>query len=37
MAIYLSDAEEYTIYRNASRKERVELKREPVYVWTNPV
>jgi hypothetical protein len=37
MEIYLSDAAEYTIYRDASRKERVELRREPVYVWTNPV
>ncbi len=37
MEIYLSDAAEYTIYRDASRKERVELRREPVYIWTNPV
>jgi hypothetical protein len=37
MEIYLSDAAEYTIYRDASRKDRVELRREPVYVWTNPV
>ena len=37
MEIYLSEAAEYTIYRDASRKERVELRREPVYVWTNPV
>ena len=37
MAIYVNDAAEYTIYRDASRKERVELRREPVYVWTNPV
>ncbi len=32
-----SDAAGYTIYRDASRKEKVELQREPVYVWTNPV
>jgi hypothetical protein len=37
LEIYTSDAAGYTIYRDASRKERVELKREPVYVWTNPV
>ena len=37
MEIYVGDAAEYTIYRDASRKERVELRREPVYVWTNPV
>ncbi len=35
--IYVSDAAEYTIYRDASRKQRVELRREPVYLWTNPV
>ena len=36
-ALYLSEAEGYTIYRDASRKEKVELRREPVYVWTNIV
>ena len=33
----MTEAAGYTIYRDASRKERVELRREPVYVWTNPV
>jgi hypothetical protein len=37
LKIYASEAAEYTIYRDASRKDRVELVREPVYVWTNPV
>jgi hypothetical protein len=37
LEIYINEAAGYTIYRDASRKERVELKREPVYVWTNPV
>jgi hypothetical protein len=37
MEIYSNDAAGYTIHRDASRKERVELQREPVYVWTNPV
>jgi hypothetical protein len=37
LEIYTKDAAEYTIYRDASRKERVELQREPVYIWTNPV
>jgi hypothetical protein len=37
LKIYTGEAAEYTIYRDASRKERVELQREPVYVWTNPV
>ena len=36
MEIYSKDAAGYTIYRDASRKERVELQREPVFVWTNP-
>ena len=37
LEIYTKDAAGYTIYRDASRKEKVELRREPVYVWTNPV
>ncbi len=37
LEIYTNDAAGYTIYRDASRKERVELRREPVYVWTNPI
>jgi hypothetical protein len=37
LEIYLGEAAEYTIYRDATRKERVKLRREPVYVWTNPV
>jgi hypothetical protein len=35
MEIYSNDAAAYTIYRDASRKERVELQREPVFNWTN--
>jgi hypothetical protein len=37
LEIYAKEAAGYTIYRDASRKEKVELRREPVYVWTNPV
>jgi hypothetical protein len=37
LEIYTGEAEGYTIYRDASRKDRAELRREPVYVWTNPV
>jgi hypothetical protein len=37
LEIYVKEAAGYTIYHDASRKERVELQREPVYVWTNPV
>ena len=35
LEMYTNDAAEYTIYRDASRKERVELQREPVFNWTN--
>jgi len=35
LEIYINEAAGYTIYHDASRKERVELQREPVYVWTN--
>jgi hypothetical protein len=35
--LHLDDAASYTIDRVADRKERAELVREPVYVWTNPV
>jgi hypothetical protein len=37
LEIYATEAAGYTIYRDASRKDRVELRPEPVYVWTNPV
>jgi hypothetical protein len=36
LAIYASDAAEYTIYRDSSRKERVELRRKPVLVCADP-
>jgi hypothetical protein len=35
--IYATEAAGYTIYRDASGKDRVGLRPEPVYVWTNPV
>jgi hypothetical protein len=35
MEIHSKDAAAYTIYRDASRKEMVELQREPVFNWTN--
>lgn len=34
--LYRNEARGYTIYRDASRREKVELKPDPVYVWTNP-
>ena len=37
LATYTSDAAEYTIYRDASRKDRVEFRREPVLVCSDPV
>jgi hypothetical protein len=37
LEIYTSAAAGYTIYRDASRNEKLELRREPVYVWTNPL
>ncbi len=37
LAIYTRDAVGYTIYRDSHRQEKVELQREPVYFWTNPV
>jgi hypothetical protein len=33
--IYHHDAAEYTIYRDSAKKEKLELRDEPVYVWTN--
>lgn len=35
--LHLGDALEYTMYRDASQKEKLEFRKEPVYVWTNPV
>ena len=36
LAIYTNDAAEFTIYRDASRKDRVELRREPVLICSDP-
>jgi hypothetical protein len=36
VAIYTRDIEGYTIFRDPSRKDRLELRPKPVYVWTNP-
>jgi hypothetical protein len=35
--LHQSDALEYTIYRDRSQTEKLEFRKEPVYVWTNPV
>ena len=37
LQIDTTNAAEYTIHHDASRREKVELRREPVYVWTNPI
>lgn len=35
--LHLDDALEFTIYRDADRHEPLELRKQPIYVWTNPV
>jgi len=36
-ALYLADAVEYKIYRDVHKEEMLELRRQPIYAWTNPV
>jgi hypothetical protein len=35
--LHLDDALEYTIYRDADRHEPLEIRKQPIYEWTNPV
>jgi hypothetical protein len=35
--LHLDDALEFTIYRDADRHESLELRKQPIYEWTNPV
>jgi len=35
-ALYLTDAAEYKIYRDVQKTEALQLRRQPVYAWTNP-
>jgi hypothetical protein len=35
--VYGAEVSGYTIYRDAASKEKLELRREPVYVWNNRV
>jgi hypothetical protein len=35
--LYRGEAEGYIIHRDRDRKEKVELRRDPVYSWTNPI
>ena len=37
LKLHLGDALEYTMYRDASQKEKLEFQKQPVYVWTNLV
>jgi hypothetical protein len=32
-----NEAESYTIYRDSARRKKLELRKEPVYVWTNVI
>ncbi len=36
LELHTNDAATYAIYRDEARKEKLELKREPIYRWTNP-
>jgi hypothetical protein len=37
LKLHQGDALEFTIYRDASHKEPLKFRKEPVYIWTNPV
>ncbi len=37
LELYTDEAAGYTIYRDDTRKVKLELRREPVYVWKNQV
>jgi hypothetical protein len=36
LTIHTEDAASYSIYRDAARTQKLELKREPIYRWSNP-
>jgi hypothetical protein len=36
LQLHTSDAASYAIFRDAARQQRLELRREPIYRWTNP-
>jgi hypothetical protein len=36
LALHTADAASYTFYRDPNRTEKLELRREPIYRWTNP-
>ena len=37
LELHTNEAGSYTIYRDRDHREKLEFRREPVYVWTNPV
>jgi hypothetical protein len=37
LELYRGEAARYTIFRDAARTEKLTLRTDPVYVWTNPV
>jgi hypothetical protein len=37
LELYTAEAAGYAIYRDASRRGKLELRREPVYIWSNQV
>ena len=37
LELYRGEATSYVIHRDSDRHEKVELRRDPVYSWTNPV
>jgi hypothetical protein len=36
LALHAGDAASYAIFRDPARSERLELRREPIYRWSNP-
>jgi hypothetical protein len=36
LSLHVADAASYSIYRDPGRTERLELRREPIYRWSNP-
>jgi hypothetical protein len=36
LELHTADAARYSIFRDSNRTQKLELKREPVYRWTNP-
>jgi hypothetical protein len=36
LALHTEHASSYSIYRDAAKTQRLELKREPIYRWSNP-